>query len=50
MWVISDDESRRFDAEDLRLMTNLGNFAGAAYKTRLSLGTTMKARQTGWMN
>ena len=27
------------------MMTNLGNFAGAAYKTLLSLGTTIKAHQ-----
>ena len=45
IWVISHDESRRFDAEDLRVMTNLGNFAGAAYKTLLSPGTTIKAHQ-----
>jgi PAS domain S-box-containing protein len=45
IWVISHDESRRFDAEDLRVMTNLGNFAGAAYKTLLSPGTTIKALQ-----
>jgi PAS domain S-box-containing protein len=45
IWVISHDESRRFDAEDLRVMTNLGNFAGTAYKTLLSPGTTIKAHQ-----
>jgi GAF domain-containing protein len=45
IWVISHDENRRFDAEDLRVMTNLGNFAGAAYKTLLSPGTTIKAHQ-----
>lgn len=31
IWVISHDESRRFDAEDLRVMTNLATFAAAAY-------------------
>ncbi|MCS3928931.1 GAF domain-containing protein [Bradyrhizobium elkanii] len=45
IWVISHDESRRFDAEDLRVMTNLGNFAEAAYKTLQSLSTTIKAHQ-----
>jgi PAS domain S-box-containing protein len=45
IWVISHDESRRFDAEDLRVMTNLGNFAGTAYKTLLSPGTAIKAHQ-----
>jgi PAS domain S-box-containing protein len=45
IWVISHDESRRFDAEDLRVMTNLGTFAAAAYKTLLSLNATIKANQ-----
>jgi PAS domain S-box-containing protein len=45
IWVISHDESRRFDGEDLRVMTNLSNFAGAAYKALLSPTTTIKAHQ-----
>jgi two-component sensor histidine kinase len=36
IWVISHDESRRFDAEDLRVMTNLATFASSAYQTLLS--------------
>lgn len=32
IWVISHDESRRFDREDLRLMESLGAFTGAAYQ------------------
>lgn len=36
IWVISHDESRRFDREDLRLMMSLGAFTGAAYQTWLS--------------
>jgi PAS domain S-box-containing protein len=36
MWVVAHDESCRFDMEDLRLMTNLGNFAAAAYQTHIS--------------
>jgi PAS domain S-box-containing protein len=40
IWVVSHDDSRRFDAEDLRLMTNLGTFAAAAYQTLLSLNAT----------
>ena len=36
IWVVSHDDSRRFDAEDLRVMTNLGTFAAAAYQTLLS--------------
>ena len=37
IWVVAHDLSRRFDAEDLRLVTNLGAFAAAAYQTFLSL-------------
>ena len=36
IWIISHDESRRFDAEDLRVMTNLAIFASSAYQTLLS--------------
>jgi hypothetical protein len=36
IWVISHNESRRFDAEDLRVMTNLATFAAAAYQTLLT--------------
>lgn len=34
IWVIAHDKSRRFDAEDLRVMTNLTHFAAAAYAAR----------------
>jgi GAF domain len=37
IWVIAHDESCRFDMEDLRLMTNLGNLAALAYQTVLTL-------------
>jgi PAS domain S-box-containing protein len=37
IWVVSHDESCRFDGEDLRVMTNLGVFAAAAYQTVQSL-------------
>ncbi|HEY1465014.1 MAG TPA: GAF domain-containing sensor histidine kinase [Terriglobales bacterium] len=33
IWVIIHDQSHRFDSEDLRIMTNLGIFAAAAYQT-----------------
>jgi GAF domain len=36
IWVIMHDHTRRFDAEDLRVMSNLGTFAAAAYQTLLS--------------
>src|SRR5581483_745715 len=34
IWVIAHDQSRRFDAEDLRVMTNLSHFAAAVYAAR----------------
>jgi PAS domain S-box-containing protein len=37
IWVVSHDESCRFDSEDLRVMTNLGAFAAAAYQSWQSL-------------
>jgi PAS domain S-box-containing protein len=40
IWVIAHDHSRRFDAEDLRVMTNLGTFAGASYQALLSLNAS----------
>ena len=42
IWVVAHDTSRRFDAEDLRVMTNLGTFAAAAYQTWLSLNATQR--------
>jgi PAS domain S-box-containing protein len=42
IWVIAHDESVRFDAEDLRVMTNLGTFAASAYQM---LGDTTERRQ-----
>ena len=45
IWVVSHDESHRFDAEDLRVMTNLGSFAAAAYQTWLSLKVEAKANE-----
>ena len=37
VWVISHEASRRFDAEDLRVMTTLGQFAAAAYQVLSSI-------------
>ncbi len=42
IWVVLHDESRRFDAEDLRVMTNLGTFAAAGYQALLSLNATQR--------
>ena len=32
IWIIAHDQDRRFDAEDLRVMTSLGTFAASAYQ------------------
>ena len=42
IWVVAHDLSRRFDAEDLRVMTNLGTFAASAYQTFLSLNASRR--------
>jgi hypothetical protein len=31
IWIVTHDASRRFDLEDVRIMTRLATFAGAAY-------------------
>ena len=45
IWVVAHDHSRRFDAEDLRVMTNLGIFASAAYQSWLSAKAVTKAHR-----
>jgi two-component sensor histidine kinase len=45
IWVVAHDESRRFDSEDLRVMTNLGTFAAAAYQTMLFLNAADKREE-----
>ena len=42
IWVVAHDKSRRFDAEDLRVMTSPGTFAAAAYQTLSSLNATQR--------
>ena len=42
IWVIAHDRSRQFDREDLRIMTNLGAFTGAAYQTWLSVNAAQR--------
>ena len=37
IWVIAHDQSRKFDAEDARVMTTLGEFTSAAYQTLADL-------------
>ena len=43
IWVVAHDTSRRFDAEDLRLMNSLGTFAAAAYQTTLGLNAALQS-------
>ena len=42
IWIVAHDASRRFDAEDLRVMTSLSTFAAAAYQTVLALNATQR--------
>ena len=42
IWVVSHVEGHRFDAEDLRLMTNLGNFAALAHQAFLSMSAAAR--------
>jgi PAS domain S-box-containing protein len=42
IWVVSHVESYRFEAEDLRVMTNLGNFAATAYQVFLSMNAAAR--------
>jgi PAS domain S-box-containing protein len=42
IWIVAHDVRRRFDAEDLRLMTSLSTFAAGAYQTVLALNATQR--------
>lgn len=42
IWVVAHDISRRFDVEDLRVMTNLSAFAATAYQTWLNLNNLQR--------
>ncbi|HVG47622.1 MAG TPA: HWE histidine kinase domain-containing protein [Rubellimicrobium sp.] len=45
VWAISHSPERRFDAEDLRLLTGLARFASAAYQMNAALDEAQSARQ-----
>jgi PAS domain S-box-containing protein len=45
IWVVAHDEIRKFDREDLRLMTNLGRFAATAYQLRTALESERRLRE-----
>jgi PAS domain S-box-containing protein len=44
IWVVTHDESRRFDAEDVRIMTDLAEFTAAALQTLSSRDAATKAQ------
>lgn len=43
VWVVAHDESRKFDAEDQRLLESLATFAATAYQAQLSVIAEAKA-------
>jgi signal transduction histidine kinase len=45
VWVIAHDETRKFDAEDQRLLESLATFAATAYEALLSMTAQAKANQ-----
>jgi two-component sensor histidine kinase len=46
IWILAHDAERHFDAEDVRLMTSLAEFTGAALKVLSALGAETRANQT----
>ena len=50
VWVVSHDASRRFDAEDRRLIGKLAEFAGTAYEclSTLSAGDVLHLARLHW--
>jgi signal transduction histidine kinase len=45
VWVIAHDETRKFDAEDQRLLESLATFAATAYQAQLSIAAQAKANE-----
>jgi signal transduction histidine kinase/ActR/RegA family two-component response regulator len=45
VWVVAHDETRKFDAEDQRLLESLATFAATAYQVRLSIAAQAKANR-----
>ena len=46
IWIVGHDAQQQFDGEDLRLMTSLARFTGAALQMIRSLKATQTANQT----
>ena len=45
IWIVSHDGSRRFDLEDLRVMTSLATFSAAAYQTVRTLHASIRTNR-----
>ncbi|MBW4623997.1 MAG: PAS domain S-box protein [Brasilonema octagenarum HA4186-MV1] len=45
IWIVSHDEQRHFDSEDVRLMTSLANFTAAALGSSRARQTAVDAQQ-----
>jgi PAS domain S-box-containing protein len=45
VWLISNRPGRQFDAEDARVLSNLADFAAAAYQTIVALEETAESRR-----
>jgi RNA polymerase sigma factor (sigma-70 family) len=52
IWIVSEHEGRKFDAEDVRMMTSLGSFVAAAIHLTLRKGSSEvnpgKGREVVW--
>jgi len=44
VWVVTHDDSRKFDAEDVRILESLAEIAAAAYLVRTEIGLAREAR------
>ena len=45
VWVLSHDEDRKFDSEDVRVMESLASFAAAAFLVRDTLDRTLQLNE-----
>lgn len=45
VWVLSHDDTQKFDGEDVRLVESLASFAAAAYTIRDNLGRAMELHE-----
>ena len=46
IWIVGHNANQQFDAEDVRLMTSLARFSGAALQVTLALDTAKAANRT----